>query len=673
MLTDEGVALLAAMGDAIGRIEAAVAPLQRRQREIRLSTVNTLAANWLLPRLPRFQQPHPAIEISVLTTQRVVELEAEDVDCAIRHGSGDWPGVDATLLFRETLVPAAAPALPLDLPPSSGWPVIRARARFRDWPRWWQASGQKGPPPEGGIVVENRAQALEAALAGAGVVLNRCPLSRCASLVRPVACAGADGGAGYRILPCAAAGGPQSAIHGCVCTLADGGGQGRARRGMALRLTGQLSGWSGGRWCRLGLPWLSAPPRPTTGPDRRACVAQSRRRDLRADQRWVPCGRTVRLHQQPFGDGDIDAACHRREDGGDGERGMDQDALQQCPGARQQLAMRHHGVHQPQFQRTLRRERLPREQQFHGPLAPGEARQTLRAAECGRHAEADFRLGEGGAVAGDSEGRGFRHLASAAIGKAVDGHHDGLAERLDPRGEPLAPRHEVPQRRFGALGHRAGKFRDIAPGGKGAPGSGEDDAPDIVVAFDPVEQAQQRIDGLVAQGVQLLGPVQGQGGDRAIHRLQDKGCHGCLLSFGWRKRWQRQAVEYTHYTVYFAVMLKPPDTRGKIVQAASRLFYDEGIGRVSMDAVAEKAGVTKRTLYYHFDSKDDLVAAYLDARDQPNLKQMAGWFAAASGGTDAKVAAIFEALARSARHPKWKGCGFLRTTAELAALRAIRP
>ncbi|MFG1377652.1 LysR substrate-binding domain-containing protein [Xanthobacter autotrophicus] len=176
MLTDDGIALLAAMGDAIGKIEAAVAPLQRRRREIRLSTVNTLAANWLLPRLPRFLRAHPGIEIAVLTTQRVVDLDAEDVDCAIRNGSGDWPGVEATLLFRETLVPAAAPGLvpdlAPDLAPSSAWPLIRARARFRDWPRWWQASGQKGAAPEGGIVVENRAQALEAALAGVGIVLT---------------------------------------------------------------------------------------------------------------------------------------------------------------------------------------------------------------------------------------------------------------------------------------------------------------------------------------------------------------------------------------------------------------------------------------------------------------------------------------------------------------------
>lgn len=172
VLTDDGIALLAAMGDAIGKIEAAVAPLQRRRREIRLSTVNTLAANWLLPRLPRFQHAHPGTEIAMLTTQRVVDLDAEDMDCAIRNGSGDWPGLDATLLFRETLVPAVAPGLALDLAPSSAWPLVRARARFRDWPRWWQETGQKGDAPRGGIVVENRAQALEAALAGAGIVLT---------------------------------------------------------------------------------------------------------------------------------------------------------------------------------------------------------------------------------------------------------------------------------------------------------------------------------------------------------------------------------------------------------------------------------------------------------------------------------------------------------------------
>ena len=107
-------------------------------------------------------------------------------------------------------------------------------------------------------------------------------------------------------------------------------------------------------------------------------------------------------------------------------------------------------------------------------------------------------------------------------------------------------------------------------------------------------------------------------------------------------------------------------TRERIVSAANALFYADGIRGVSVDAVAAKAGVTKRTLYYHFKSKDDLVAAYLAGRDQPNLALFKQWFAEADGALPAKVERIFRNLARSARHPKWKGCGFLRTSAELA-------
>ena len=60
-------------------------------------------------------------------------------------------------------------------------------------------------------------------------------------------------------------------------------------------------------------------------------------------------------------------------------------------------------------------------------------------------------------------------------------------------------------------------------------------------------------------------------------------------------------------------------TRAQIIQAADDLFYGAGIRSASVDAIAEKAGVTKRTLYYHFRSKDDLIAAYLAARDEPTL------------------------------------------------------
>lgn len=109
-------------------------------------------------------------------------------------------------------------------------------------------------------------------------------------------------------------------------------------------------------------------------------------------------------------------------------------------------------------------------------------------------------------------------------------------------------------------------------------------------------------------------------------------------------------------------------TRERIIEAAGKLFHTDGIRAVSVDAVAEKAGLTKRTLYYHFRSKDDLIAAYLETRDQPNLALFQRWFAETDGDVADKVQGVFRQLASSARHPKWKGCGFLRTSVELIHL-----
>lgn len=107
-------------------------------------------------------------------------------------------------------------------------------------------------------------------------------------------------------------------------------------------------------------------------------------------------------------------------------------------------------------------------------------------------------------------------------------------------------------------------------------------------------------------------------------------------------------------------------TRERIVAAAARLFYNEGIRAASVDAIAEKAGVTKKTLYYHFRSKDDLIAAYLESRDQPTLDLYARWFNETPGSAADKIRGLFAEFARSADTARWKGCGFQRTAAELA-------
>lgn len=105
-------------------------------------------------------------------------------------------------------------------------------------------------------------------------------------------------------------------------------------------------------------------------------------------------------------------------------------------------------------------------------------------------------------------------------------------------------------------------------------------------------------------------------------------------------------------------------TRRLILDAADELFYGEGVRAASVDAIAERAGVTKRTLYYHFSSKDELIAAYVEARDQPTLdrlKQTMG-----SGDLASSVRALFQLIGSSGVNPKWKGCAFIRVIHELA-------
>jgi len=175
-LTEDGERLLASMGDALERIEAAVRPFQRDRRQIRLSTVATFASHWLIPRVAEFQARHPRIEVAILTTTRPVDLGSEDVDCAIRHGRGAWKGLVSTLLFKETLMPIAAVSITdrLMANPRSSWqgiPLIRARSRFMDWSRWQKADRSLPKRPGKWLTVETRAQALDGALAGAGIAL----------------------------------------------------------------------------------------------------------------------------------------------------------------------------------------------------------------------------------------------------------------------------------------------------------------------------------------------------------------------------------------------------------------------------------------------------------------------------------------------------------------------
>lgn len=108
-------------------------------------------------------------------------------------------------------------------------------------------------------------------------------------------------------------------------------------------------------------------------------------------------------------------------------------------------------------------------------------------------------------------------------------------------------------------------------------------------------------------------------------------------------------------------------TRDKILDAAYALFYAGGFARTGVDAIAAAAGVTKRTLYYHFESKDALLAAVLAAQHALALERIRSWIdGAAAGGADGFARRLFGSLAEWASQPRWRGSGFTRAAMEYA-------
>jgi AcrR family transcriptional regulator len=113
-------------------------------------------------------------------------------------------------------------------------------------------------------------------------------------------------------------------------------------------------------------------------------------------------------------------------------------------------------------------------------------------------------------------------------------------------------------------------------------------------------------------------------------------------------------------------MPRSADTRSRILEAAYRGFYREGFVRVSMDAIADASGVTKRTLYQHYGSKDALLAAALESQRDQSLRLVLEWGAGVAGGPAELVRRVFDGMAAWADRPRWLGSGYSRISLELA-------
>ena len=109
-LTPEGRRLARVLAEAFGSIAQELAEITGADadRPLNITTTPTFAANWLVPRIADFHSRHPEIDLMLNTTPEVVKLAPGGVDIAIRFGTGDWPGLDVSLLMPARVVVVAS-------------------------------------------------------------------------------------------------------------------------------------------------------------------------------------------------------------------------------------------------------------------------------------------------------------------------------------------------------------------------------------------------------------------------------------------------------------------------------------------------------------------------------------------------------------------------------------
>jgi len=179
-LTEAGASVFPRLREAFLQIDQAMHDLEstKARRSLTVSTVATFAASWLVPRLGRFKQLHPDIEIRVEATSELVDLRRDRVDVALRHGLGDYPGLEVIPLMAPVLTPVASPgflkahgAVIHEAGDCLGYPLLHDGDRA-DWQLWLKAHGVADDMrAERGSAFDDDFLLIRAAEAGQGLAL----------------------------------------------------------------------------------------------------------------------------------------------------------------------------------------------------------------------------------------------------------------------------------------------------------------------------------------------------------------------------------------------------------------------------------------------------------------------------------------------------------------------
>ena len=184
VITDAGREYLTVVRDALDRIAAGTERVLQRQNSgvLTVSTSPDFAAKWLVNRLGRFAESHPGIDLRVSATMHHIDFVREEVDVAVRHGDGNWAGLDAVRLCTEALFPVCSPKLmsgrnriakPSDLLKSPLLHLDDSKA----WSQWFDAAGVAAPELPHGLTLNRASMLIDAAVDGQGVALARTALA----------------------------------------------------------------------------------------------------------------------------------------------------------------------------------------------------------------------------------------------------------------------------------------------------------------------------------------------------------------------------------------------------------------------------------------------------------------------------------------------------------------
>ncbi|MEM6623679.1 MAG: transcriptional regulator GcvA [Pseudomonadota bacterium] len=198
-LTEAGRAALPLVSHGFDLLAQGVdlARRQNRQDYLTVSVSPSFGAMWLVPRLERFRQAHPAIELRLDGTDRRVDVQSGEADVAIRYGPGGYQGVQVDRLFGQMNTPVCSPALLAGPHPLNALDDLRHHTLLHidwkdaeaSWRMWLLAAGLDGVDPTRGPRFSQESMAIQAALDGQGVALVGEALAgdhlRAGRLVRP--------------------------------------------------------------------------------------------------------------------------------------------------------------------------------------------------------------------------------------------------------------------------------------------------------------------------------------------------------------------------------------------------------------------------------------------------------------------------------------------------------